>query len=342
MAAAAACNQMDAAAIDTAASRTFALPELLEHILVFLGQQERDAPNENPHMGLWPSHTLPRFEPPKTLFVLQRVSSTFRAIIARSKKLQSLMMVTQDSDLLAGDEASVCANLNPTWWLFHESVQSEGWWTAGDAKIFQLSCCIGGVSSTENWRDCLFRFHHNENTAADSRPSWRNIKLACSLSAGMPSELEFRIDRDVGPQLVRVSLDPDCTLGNLYDFFGRVTIYEEDDMLRLLHLDCIHDLGSANVESLLANGPLDADEDLLRYRDLCKKEVKAHPVDWQAEKWVDHCGKELKHCPYCTLYFEEKARRRAEQQELDDAEQQKRDNSEQPEHDDREEDTLVD
>ncbi|KAK4621919.1 hypothetical protein CLAFUW4_06588 [Fulvia fulva] len=78
------CTKTSNKAPSSAVAQVFAIPELLEHILIQLGL---DAYNKAPELQ----------EPAKELFTLQRISRTFQAVVAESPRLQSLMCLSEDT-----------------------------------------------------------------------------------------------------------------------------------------------------------------------------------------------------------------------------------------------------
>lgn len=275
----------------TAASRVFGLPELLEQILISLGQQEHSAPSDS-------------FKPSVTLFCLQRVNSTFNAVITKTKILRVLMSLENDESNMVDEDTWQQSDLRAVWWLLKGA---PSFWDGNQMCVVTFKA--QSKSWFADWRSKVFAYQCLGKGALPEA-SWRNIKIGhCPIAKRKPFmrlivETKPRFDS----QLYDISLYPQCTLGDVYDFCNRVMDHTLDDMRRLSHISVFHDQhwDISKRYSLGSGEPLATGGILAEYHGYKKVKEDDQPLGWQAEEWKAYnivssgeASKRVRICAYC-------------------------------------------
>ena len=261
----------------TAATRVFAIPELLELILIELGLSQ--------HSPLFCN----KFTPATTLFLLQRTNSTFRSTIQKSKMLRTIMLLEHNNDMpvLSYD---LHTDFGPVSWFFNSPMFGRYFYNFDDiSHDFTLWFSARRESHHLWWQDFAFWKPSVKAPWAYPSATWRKMKLARSPNTPSPAILGIVVDAPeyhYRSHIYHVSLDPRRTLGDLYDYVEAFMAHDKRDISRLSHLHYAHrvdfDLGRTEV---LCSEPSILDSALLSYERQKKAAMAERGSDWEAETW---------------------------------------------------------
>ncbi|CAK4030964.1 Hypothetical predicted protein [Lecanosticta acicola] len=163
-----------------AAAKVFAVPELLEDILVKMALQEV-------HIG---ESTQQQYGPALSLFILQRVNTDFSNTIKGSIKLRRLMFLefadpkSEEAEYLNSEESHEdSAYLRPLWWLFEFFRGTSSWRymtqpcnDSGDVRLVAFTIDPnGGHLRQQSHVYCLQE--DKQRAALREGASWRRMKL---------------------------------------------------------------------------------------------------------------------------------------------------------------------
>ncbi|CZT19298.1 uncharacterized protein RCC_05146 [Ramularia collo-cygni] len=188
--------------LKSAASKVFALPELLEAILLHVSLDAcRDGPPQRSANAYFPF-------PAKPLFVLQRVNSTFRAIITHNKIIQRRMLLAPHpvSDMGAAQPGAVVSWFGDEMTGGHPTEFSELY-----DQPFRFS--YAGLWISPRLLKAL------QTAVSDPKASWRSMKIHC-VDGGEP--LRVLLTRDFGGAGWMFRFEDGVTLGELHDALLKV------------------------------------------------------------------------------------------------------------------------
>lgn len=262
----------------TAATRVFAIPELLEQILIEIGLSQHSPPFCN------------KFTPATTLFLLQRTNSTFQSVIQKSKMLRSIMLLEHNNDtpVLSYDLRN---EFGPVSWLFNSPMFAHCVYSFDDIfGQFILWFSARRTSDYSWWQDLVFWEPSVKHPWAHPNATWRKTKLARSPDTSWQAKLTILQngpEYHYRPHAHYVSLDTRRTLGDLYDYVEALMKHDKRDFSRLSHLYHEHrkdfDLGRTDV--LCPSEPSMIDSALLSYERQLSAAMAERSSDWEAETW---------------------------------------------------------
>ena len=216
----------------TAAQRTFAIPELLERILIQLARQCPLARGLDPSTSRW----LERFPVVKQLFVLRRVNSSFKNGLHSSKELRRWMemkiVYNEHQWLHHGDDVVYEHHDNdvliPLVWLFSytglqlghpksTTVAKDG------ATIREVVLQKHPRESPSLWPHGFDRSRHRTRMFARPESSWRNVKIFGEEDETAILHIEVRVhkkNKNAMPSYIQTwdfHREDNATLGDVYD-----------------------------------------------------------------------------------------------------------------------------
>ncbi|KAF7191552.1 hypothetical protein HII31_07054 [Pseudocercospora fuligena] len=166
-----------------AASRVFAVPELLEHILLYYSHSDAKITTAG-HIK----------EPSLGLFAIQRTCRDFQATIQGSKLLRRLMFLEPvDFSILSEEETD---NYHyPLWWFLEEMEFEVSYWDSSEVDETRESFLELPNLSVNDFRLLAQKFFGPTSKRADSawlrsEASWRQIKV-CNSTAPKPIDIEM-------------------------------------------------------------------------------------------------------------------------------------------------------
>ncbi|CZT19300.1 uncharacterized protein RCC_05148 [Ramularia collo-cygni] len=199
-----------------ASTRVFALPELVENILLHV----------TPADGL----TAGKLDPTPILFVLQRVNTTFKNTISGSKSLQERMCLRLHTDMKQRRSPKDLFE-----WLLESIVVVNGRVVlVGPADSLGIARALLGVSRLFSRGSHATGSRHYD-AVHGSEASWRRMKAHCE-----ESDLKFDMATE-SDQIMLPSFTRDMTLGEVHDGLQRLIAalnrYFESHPLRRLRID---------------------------------------------------------------------------------------------------------
>ncbi|CZT24231.1 uncharacterized protein RCC_09949 [Ramularia collo-cygni] len=210
---------MDDPPPNSAASTVFAIPELLEAILIAHAQQDQ---REQDWMGHDPRPII-------ALFPLQRINHAFACTIQQSPTLHNRMY---GMDMHGTDPAA------PLWWFLHPlHIYRGGWWfrEVDVPDVVQFNVRMVMSDSGEDWWQVPPEEWKEENA------SWRNITVFPKGYEGLGLQLNFKT-RKMGssrPWTLLLKPEDGLTLGMVYDFTREILRDCEPQLGELLRMKAL-------------------------------------------------------------------------------------------------------